>query len=148
MLRVLFIGLVLISHGKPGSRDGASAGKRRIWYPGSCPNLLVHCSVLLTILRTFTKHSRQCHLQEWSPARRGRHQRKSPLRHRVPVQNAYKSSMKRRISRLVCSGCFLPLNERVVDNFFADQTWLHKLTSGASEILTLLITSFQFSVRN
>ena len=35
MLRVLFIGLVLISHGKPGSRDGASAGKRRLWYPGS-----------------------------------------------------------------------------------------------------------------
>ena len=35
-LRVLFIGLVLITPGKPGSRDGASAGKGRIWYSGSC----------------------------------------------------------------------------------------------------------------
>ena len=35
MLRVLFIGLVLITLEKPGSRDGASAGKRRLWYIGS-----------------------------------------------------------------------------------------------------------------
>ena len=30
-LRVLFIGLVLISHEKPGSRDGAIAGRCRLW---------------------------------------------------------------------------------------------------------------------
>ena len=35
ILRVLFIGLVLITLEKPGSRDGASAGKRRLRYPGS-----------------------------------------------------------------------------------------------------------------
>ena len=37
-LQVLFIGLVLISQRKLGSRDGAGCGKHRLWYPGSCPN--------------------------------------------------------------------------------------------------------------
>jgi hypothetical protein len=31
--------LVLLTHATTGSRDGASAGKRRVWYQGSCPTL-------------------------------------------------------------------------------------------------------------
>ena len=55
-LRVLFIGLVLITHEKPGSRDGASAGKRRLWYPGSCKPYALHishCSSVGTVPHTF-----------------------------------------------------------------------------------------------
>ena len=55
-LRVLFIGLVLISLEKPGSRDGASAGKRRNWYPGSCKPYTLHishCSSIRTLPHTF-----------------------------------------------------------------------------------------------
>ena len=51
-LRVLFIGLVLITHGKPGSRDGASAGKRRLWYPGSyLPLMLLRPGVTRCLCR-------------------------------------------------------------------------------------------------
>ena len=52
-LRVLFIGLVLITHEKPGSHDGASAGKRRLWYPGSCKPYALHishCSSVRTVI--------------------------------------------------------------------------------------------------
>ena len=51
-LQVLFIGLVLLTLGSTGSCAGAIAGKRRIWYPGSC----VRASFDLF----FYIHHRQC----------------------------------------------------------------------------------------
>ena len=63
MLQVLFIGLILISHGKPGSCDGVSAGKHRLWYPGSCKPYALHisqCSSVWTVSHTFLPAVHAC----------------------------------------------------------------------------------------
>ena len=63
MLQVLFIELVLISHGKPGSCDGASAGRHWLWYPGSCKPYalhIFHCSSVRTVPHTFLPAVHAC----------------------------------------------------------------------------------------